>query len=858
MKHLSIFTFVLLFLLASNICIAKEVPAPVAQKVAYHYLLQKGVASLKNQADVNIIYTSKHDGTVSYYVYGTDHSFVIVSGDDAVMPVLGYAVDNTFSPDHIPGQISSFLDGYSEQIEAVSAAKISATPAISESWNNLIHNIATGTAAKTTAVTPLTTTHWNQVGYYNADCPYDYAGGGRAVTGCVATAMAQVMKYWNWPANGTGIHSYSSSCCGILSANFGSTTYNWSSMPDNVVSPNPAVAKLMSHAGISVDMNYSAASSGAFVVSSASPVTNCAEYALKNYFNYKPTLSGKERSSYSESAWIALLKTELDAARPIVFAGFGSGGGHCFVADGYDASNFFHMNWGWGGTSDGYFSINALNPGGLGTGGGSGGYNSNQQAIIGIQPNSGTPTASLQLYDYVYSTASTINYIAPFTISTNIANPGTTAFSGKFAAAAFNSSGTFVTFIDSITGFSLPAGYSSGTVNFATTGLLSMLPGTYSIGIFYKSATSDWVAVANAGAYTNFPTMNVVNHNSMQMASAMSLTPTTFVQGSPASVNLNLQNDGASYTGSYDLSLYNLDGTFNSSIQTMSGMSLPAGYTYTSPFLTFSTSSITAAPGTYLLATTYSVGSSWYLCGTDYFLNPVYVTVVAPPPSPDMYEVNNTISTAYNLPLTFSGDVAAKSTTGSNIHVTTDNDYYKIVLAAGYNYSITARVNDLVSSDDATPYSIDVLWTYSTDGGSSWSPAYSDVMTGTINLSGGTGGTVLFKVSPTFAGNTGTYLLKLSNITRTATVATITDVKLNEATVYPNPATDVINVDLTGTGVHSTTITLIDVSGKTVYSKDVSNQQLIEIPVHNVASGIYFVRLNAEGDVLTKKVTITR
>lgn len=835
---------------------AKEVPNTTARTVGYHFLSQKGDRTLNNAEELQLIYAPGYAQKV-FYVYATDHSFVIVSGDDAVEPILGYATDNIFKVEKMPAQVAAILDGFAEQIQYATDLQSVASPATADRWRALIANEAPA-AAKTTAVTPLMTTKWNQSPYYNADCPYDYAGGGRSVSGCVATAMTQVMKFWNWPATGTGIHSYTSSCCGTLSANFGSTTYNWSAMPNIVSSPNAAVAKITSHVGISINMNYSASSSGAFVISSASPITYCTEHSLKTFFNYAPSLQGVARSSYTESAWKNLLKTELDAGRPVIMAGYGSGGGHCFVADGYDASDYFHMNWGWGGTSDGYFNINALNPGSLGTGGGSGGFNSNQQAVIGVRPNSTTVASTLQLNAAVTPSASSIFYTNPFSVSTNVANAGTSSFTGTICAAAFNSSGTFVTYIDSLTGVSIPAGFMTGTISFSTAGLLSMLPGSYTIGIFYRTGSGGWVSVANAGSYTNFSPMDVVNHNPIQMASNMVLTPTTFVQGSAASVNLNLQNDDfVDFTGSYDVSLYNLDGSFNSNIQTMTGMSLPSGYSYLSPYLTFSTTSITAAPGTYLLAATYNDGTGWYLCGTDYFINPIYVTVTAPPPAPDMYEANNTVATAYNLPLTFTGDVASKSTTGSNIHLTTDNDYYKIVLGSGYDYSITARINDVVSADDGGAYTIDAVWSYSTDGGTNWSSVYNDVMSGTISLGGGTGGTVLFRVSPAFAGNLGKYLLKLTNITRVFS-SSVADVALGNVLVYPNPATDLITVDVSKTGATAISVKMMDMQGRVVYVADAKGKSTVTIPSANLPSGNYFISLNTDAGNVQRKVVIAK
>ncbi len=290
--------------------------------------------------------------------------------------------------------MAKWLEGYKNEIRFIITNNILQTTEIANDWSSLINGINYGgSLGKKAGVTPLCQTTWDQSPYYNALCPYDNSASERTVTGCVATAMAQVMKFWNFPATGTGYHSYNHDTYGTLSANFGSSTYNWTSMPNNVSSNNSAVATLMYHCGVSVDMNYGVGStggSGAYVISNASPVTNCTEYALKNYFGYKSTLQGVEKDNYTQTQWVNLMKTELDAGRPVIYAGFGSGGGHCFVNDGYDINSFFHFNWGWSGSYNGFFVITALNPGGVGTGGGTGGFNNNHQAVIGIEPSSGS------------------------------------------------------------------------------------------------------------------------------------------------------------------------------------------------------------------------------------------------------------------------------------------------------------------------------------------------------------------------------------------------------------------------------------------------------------------------------------
>ncbi len=847
----------------SPISFGKTVPVSTAKIAGYNFLHQR-LSSLQSADELQLVYTSS--GSADYfYVFSGNNCFVMVAAEDGVVPILGYSTKTVFRGDHLPPNAVAFFESYNGQVKNVIEKSITATPEIADSWDELVQNKPASTARKTTSVSPLLATQWDQFPYYNAYCPTDPGAGsfgGHVVTGCVATATAQVMKFWNWPAHGVGLHSYTTTSYGTLSADFGATTYAWGSMPvPKATSANAAVARLMSDVGIAVNMQYTASESGAYVITSTSPITNCAEYALKNYFDYKTSLHGEARASYTDATWTGMLKADLDAGRPIIYDGAGSGGGHCFVLDGYDGSGNFHINFGWSGFDDGYFAISAINPAGVGTGGGSGSYNSYQEAILGVEPNSGgsTTPASIALYDYVNLSASTIGYYNSFTVTTNVQNTGTTAFTGDFCAAAFDATtSAFVTFVDSVMGTSLPAGYVfSSPLTFNTSGLLAMLPGNYVIGIFYRPAGGGWSAVANSGSYTNFEPMSVVNNNYLQLYAAMTPSPAPFVKGSSGNVTLNVVNTSSfDFAGNFDVSIYNLDGTFNSTIQTMTGMSLLAGYTYTTA-LTFSTASITANPGTYFLALEFDDGSGYALAGTGIYQNPIYVTVVAPPPPPDVYEANNTAATAYDLSptLAWASNMASTSTPGANFHVVTDEDYYKVVLAPGYNYSITAALSDLISP--GAPYTVDAVWSYSIDGGFSWSPAYNNTLTGTIGLSGGGGGTVIFHVSAHYAGNVGSYKLNISNITRAAYIGAVPKVGLSAINIYPNPASSFLNIDMAATGINGMSAVLFDVQGKKAYTADISGQAVISIPVGTLAAGMYYLQLTTDAGILTRKITVT-
>jgi len=222
------------------------------------------------------------------------------------------------------------------------------------------------------------TTKWDQGWPYNKFCPEDEQGpGGHALVGCVATAMAQIMKYHTYPEHGMGSHSYYHPDYGMISANFGETTYDWENMPDILTTASQteidAVALLSFHCGVSVDMNYGPEGSGA--------QSYAVKTSLINYFGYSPGAQYVAKSSYSDSAWVNLLKYDLDNHRPIYYAGriAPNGEGHAFVCDGYKLGNYFHFNWGWEGYSDGYYYLNNLNPGGYN-------FTYSQKAIVHIKP----------------------------------------------------------------------------------------------------------------------------------------------------------------------------------------------------------------------------------------------------------------------------------------------------------------------------------------------------------------------------------------------------------------------------------------------------------------------------------------
>jgi hypothetical protein len=853
MKKIFTLTIVLFFI--TNFSFAVQIDEIKAKQIGKAFLQNKTKCPLgANELNLNLISKVHHNSTSYYYVFNVNAiGFVIVAADDQVSPVLGYSYEGVFDPNAISQSTQKWLEEYKNQIRFVIENNIPATEEIKIQWTNLKSETNSNYELKV-SVAPLLLTKWNQSPYVNAQCPSS------SVTGCVATGMAQIMKYWNYPAQGAGFHSYNHDNYGTLSVNFGSTTYDWASMPNNVNSPNAAVATLMYHCGVSVDMDYSPQSSGAYVIENSPTPQACSEYALKTYFGYKTTLDGVQRINYTQTNWMNLVKAELNASRPILYAGFGSGGGHCFVADGYDDNDFIHMNWGWGGAYDGYFQINALNPAGLGTGGGSGGFNTGHQAVIGIEPPATVPTYAMALYNYVTPSATSIYYGQSFDVSTNIVNNSNTNFSGDYTAAVFDAQFNFVEYIQTISSQNLAIGnHHINELVFSSTGMLSMLPGTYYIGIFYRPNGENWMEIENNGAYTNYVQIDVNNPNDLELYSEIAVSPgLSLTQGQGASVTVNVINDGAQdFIGEYSVDLFQLDGTFAQTINVVNeNTGLPPTFSYQDPFLNFSTSSISVEPGTYLMAVMHNENNTgWELSGSSYFQNPIKVTVSAPGLVADMYEVNNTYAQAYNLQTTFSNNSANITTDGTNIHVETDIDYFKVVLEPGYDYTLNPRIHDSYNAGNGNSYSVDALFSYSNDG-INWSDVYDDVLPASLHVGPST---VYFKIAPYFAGETGTYLFDLG-ITRTSFTG-INEAELsNKIQIFPNPTKDKINVNFEEFDDKISTITFATIQGELIQAFDLTTNfdKKISFPLANVASGIYLLQVHTEKGILTKKIIVSK
>lgn len=394
------------------------VAAPVtperARKVAQFAVMQHGVKASVEFTDVSAAAQVK-DMYVFDYEGGGAQGFVIVSGEDMASPVLAFSHEGKFDADNMSPATRYMLNGYAKQIAMAKADQTQASPAVAYQWN-----VMDGTCARPKSqgdvyhdriMLPLVNNMWNQTYPYNVKCPANVP------VGCVALAFSQIMSYWKYPEHGFGRHSYDGSlnpACfpdwtyGVVSADFEHTYYDWEHMPNAIASVSDpadieAISTLIFQVGVALDMRYHEGGSGSFTLEEYATFDTslhvdpqvAGENRIPKHFGYKYRYAGL-RDSVPDSAWLPMIYQSLADSMPVFYAGWeadvtdpsGHSGsnGHAFIFDGYFSdevdSNLFHVNWGWGGSNNGYFKLDALDPD-------NGRYHFDlwQGAIVGMEPD---------------------------------------------------------------------------------------------------------------------------------------------------------------------------------------------------------------------------------------------------------------------------------------------------------------------------------------------------------------------------------------------------------------------------------------------------------------------------------------
>lgn len=372
---------------------AKQIAEAFLQKENSNTLRSKGFGT-SSTPKLTLAYTSQKDKTPKYYVFNQEGGgFVITGADEAAEEILAFSFEGSFDYNNLPSNFKWWLSQYDEQIAHAIQAKQLAT-------NDAANNVAVGKRTKAETVKEdipiLIKTRWDQDDPYYYLCPQK--GSRRCLTGCVATSMSQVMKYYEWPEVGSGSHSYYDAygCMKNLSSDFDKHHYDWANMLytyglSTTAIEDTAVAQLMYDCGVSVNMQYGTNSEGG-----SAAYTEDVPFAFANYFNYDLATRHIYRDYYTDEEWDAILYNELANGRPVMYGGCtSSNSGHSFICDGYKAiDDTYHFNWGWSGSSDCYCKLSAVKGGGYK-------WEYYQDAVIGIQPavTGSKPVYNIIIYD---------------------------------------------------------------------------------------------------------------------------------------------------------------------------------------------------------------------------------------------------------------------------------------------------------------------------------------------------------------------------------------------------------------------------------------------------------------------------
>lgn len=867
--------FALVFALAGFIATAAPVNNEMAHNVAVNFWNAHrdiDVAAITTMRQIDIPF----DGM--YVFAAPTDGFVIVAADDCVQPILAYSFHNPAS-DQLNPEVRYWLSTYQEQINFLRSVGAVGSDEVAAQWKE--YSKATpGDPIPLTMVPALISTTWDQSPYYNKFCPYDSSAHARTVAGCVATAVAQVMKYWNHPAQGTGSHSYNTDF-GTLSANFGATTYNWSLMPTALsgtssTAQDNAVATLMYHVGVAIEMDYGTDASGAQLTNYGYSYNSypSAQGALPLFFGYDNNIQARYRNNISDDNWKNYIVAELNALRPVLYAGFDAGGGHCFVCDGCNtAETQFHFNWGWSGYYNGYYTLANLALGGGGTGTTSSyTFNQNQQILTGVQPQGHvTPTTP----------SDTISYCGNSSYYTSVGTSGGPMYWGIMIPADQLSGRNY---LRSVQLYVREAGTHTLKVYSGGTSAPSTLLHTQSTA-FVAADTNSWKEVflnaqcpidttqnlwvifyanglnhpAAACRYTYEPNSDWASTNGSSWSHLQDLSsslvyswllrvvtsaippvapptvsisgPSRLTVGASATFTANASN-GATVT-------WSMPGATPSS-----GTGTSVTFTYANPGTYTVTATATNSSGSHSASKTIAVVSSDDPAHTDtvsYCGTSAYYSSVGTSGGPMFWGIALT-------PGQLAGFTSLKSVM---LYVKEEGSYTLNVYTGGSGsnpgtlaHSQTCTFNAgeegwkevVLNTSFAIPSGQNVWVTFETSG--MQHPAAVCSYSGDPNSDwASTDGTTWNHLPDLASTLTYSWLIKVVALTTSGSQGIVDDADATRLQLYPNPASTTVTV----TGVQGD-VQLLDVTGRTIQTIKQSSNQTITIDVSTLPNGLYFLK----------------
>ncbi len=782
---------------------------------------------------LRLVYSSTKTVSPLFYVYniGENNGYVIVSGNDRAKDILGYADEGCFDATYIPENMKSWLAFYETELQNLDNLPVTAIP-IMKSKNEESNN-----SSFATSIAPLLVgIKWNQGSPYNNLCPM-FDATTRCVTGCVATGMAQVMKYHSWPLTGLGLKNYTSKTLNVpLTVDFSATSYDWANMSDYYNSTSTdiqknAVANLMYSCGVSVNMDYGKSSSASSFTMAKSLIT---------YFNYDSNIQFFQRDYYSKPEWADIIKTELNASRPVLYDGQATTGGHLFVCDGYDANGLFHFNWGWGGSSNGYFELSVLNPADQGIGGTAGGYNASQGITTGIQKPNTTSVSSYRLCSgKLYSSVTdSIDRTTAFTMNLqNLYNNGINTFGGYVALALYDNNNALVQILKNVSVSRLLSGSGWTTFSFSTVTMPTTIAvGEYKLYAIYRATEENvWQKVRQKIGTTDYVNLSLTDtklkfyttRDAYPQFNVNSLSiPNNYYLNKTGRVSVNITNTGGEYNSTFTVILQS--DSLADVTQTISSqpINIAAGVTKNIDF----SGNVTVATGNYHVNILYDSLNIRSNGTTNAILRSLPIKVLPTPTgitnlvlthiisfdNQPKVDKNNAVLTAHikNTDGYFDNRMVANiyPKNGGSIIATLGNQ--NVTIEKGQE--LTVNFSGIINLNPST-YSVDVCY-YSTSN--TWKEiAPSD------------SATIIFAL--------------VDNLSALSQPIQSTNMEL-----YPNPALDYIQLKSDKTIKN---VTIFDISGRQLLYFKPESKLEIAVPIKELSAGTYLLRIETDGEIKTGK-----
>lgn len=802
-----------------------------AQQIASEFAGSAGNLKKTMGTSTRLAYTRSGDSQPLFYVFNRGEGFVIVSADDRAPEILGYSDAGPFDIDSLPDNFRYLLNSYATELESLAAAP--------EAVALSAKKVERSTQATGKSVAPLLgSILWDQGDPYNLQCPV-MSDGGRSVVGCVATAMAQIMGYHQWPEKGTGtIPGYTTRSQGLVidEENIENTYYDWDHMTPIYTSESTdeernAVATLMYHCGISVGMDYGY-ESGAF--------SDDVPEALATYFGYNKNMKLLNRIYYTKTEWDSIIRHELDEKRPVYYSGSSAQGGHAFVCDGYDTNGLFHINWGWSGMSNGYFTLSNLTPTAQGTGGSNGGFNWGQAIITGIQSETLPDDGLYQLcMDTTLMVSRTeIGRNESFEVWVNgLWNLGCNTFEGNIGPALYDDSGHVVCPLELMT-TRLERSYGWYSLSFGEQTIPGTVPdGSYRLHLVYQaSGSSDYHIMRTPAGTPNYLQVTV-SGDRVTFADAAGFDVDLQLDALELSGNLyqnrngrfsyTVTNRGCEYVSSLVLILESVTDGNIAQWGTFNPVSIAPGETQT-----FEVSEhITVAPGEYNLYLCYDEGNN----GNGDFS---YVSVLGEPRQVTVYEAPAEGPPDLQLvsPLTLEGD--GDSVNRADIRMSARvanrgayfaNDIVAFIFSeSGDTYiSYIGYQQLIIDADEEVDVNIDAALTL--DDGSYVAVLYYYNGSDWIQFTPYENSFVYFTLS-------------------TPTGLDEVDGAAGDLAVYPNPVQETLHVRQAGEVID---LAVYDLSGRELLRLTPAPDEELQVPVADLQAGTYLLRVRTAQEVKT-------